>query len=146
MIRVAPFAMDDARVIAPQDAQLRDWPSDMTPHLRALAGKGRAFTLRNDGRPIAIMGVMEVHREAATAWAMIGRGCWGHMGDMTRICREYLDDQPYRRIDMLVRASFAAGQRWARRLGFEREAVLRAWTPDGEDMMMFARIRENGHG
>lgn len=146
MIGVAPLEARDVRAIAPQDAQLRDWPDDMEPHLAALAAKGRAFTLRADGRVLAIMGVMEVHRQAATAWALIGRGCWGHMGAMTRICRDYLDDQPHRRIDMLVRAGFAAGHRWAGRLGFEREAVLRAWTPDGEDMVMHARIRGKDHG
>lgn len=148
MIRVDPFAWHDADMIAPQDAQLADWPSDMRPHLAAMAGKGGAFTLRlvqpgdarTDGRVLAIMGVIEVHAQAGTAWALMAPGCWGHMGELTRIARNYLDARPYRRIDMLVRAEFAAGHRWARRLGFTREAVLRAWRPDGGDMVMHARI------
>lgn len=146
MIRVDPFNLTDASALVPQDGQARDWPSDLGPYLRAFAGKGRAFTLRAEGRVLCIMGLMEVHHQAATAWAIMASGCWGHMGEMTIICRRYLDDQPFRRIDMLVRAGFPAGQRWAERLGFEREAVLRAWAPDGEDMMMFARIRGETHG
>lgn len=146
MIRVDPFTMADVDAIIPQDAQLDDWPDDMAPHLHALAGKGRAFSLRAEGRILCIVGVMEVHRQAATAWALMAPGCWGHMGEITRIVRNYLDDQPFRRIDMLVRAHFGAGHRWAARLGFDREAVLRAWTPDGEDMVMHARIREVTHG
>lgn len=146
MIRVYPFAPGDAQHIAPQDAQLRDWPSDMGSQLMALATKGRAFTLRAEGRVLCIMGLLEVHQQAATAWALIGPGCWGHMGEMTRIVRTYLDGQPYRRMDMLVRAEFAAGHRWAGRLGFSREAVLRAWAPDGGDMVMHARIRGTDNG
>ena len=145
MIRIAPYVPGDAASVTPQDAQLRDWPIDLRPHLAAMAAKGRAFTLRADGRVLAIVGLLEVHRGAATGWAVMAQGCWGHMGELTRIVRQYLDDQPYRRIDMLVRADFAAGHRWARRLGFAREATLRAWSPDGGDMVMFARFREAGH-
>lgn len=141
MIRVAPFIPADAAAMAVNIAQSRDWPGQMTPHLMALSAKGRAFTLRCDGQVLCIVGLMEVHAQAATGWALMAEGCWGHMGDITRIVRTYLDDQHFRRIDMLVRADFAAGHRWARRLGFVREAVLRAWTPDGEDMVMHARIR-----
>lgn len=146
MIRVTPFAWHDADAIAPQDAQLRDWPDDMRPHLAAMAGKGQAFTLRQDGRVLAIMGVMENHAEAGTAWALMAPGCWGQMGELTRIARNYLDGLRYRRIDMMVRAEFAAGHRWARRLGFTREAVLRAWAPGGGDMVMHARIAGDENG
>lgn len=147
MIRIDPFAWTDMDAIAPRDAGQGEWSGDMRAQMAAMTAKGRAFTLRaGDGRVLAIMGVLAVHAHSATAWALMAPGCWGHMGDMTRIVRDYLDGLDFRRIDMLVRAEFAAGHRWAARLGFAREGVLRAWAQDGGDMVMHARIREEEHG
>ncbi|MFY9350663.1 MAG: hypothetical protein WBL20_07740 [Sphingobium sp.] len=141
MIRIAAFQWTDADGLMPEadSAALR-------ANLATMAAKGRAFTLRTDGRILAVMGVLAVHDQCGTAWALMAPGCWGHMGALTRIVRDYLDGLPFRRIDMLVRAEFAPGHRWATRLGFAREGLLRAWRPDGGDMVMHARIRGDNDG
>lgn len=146
MIRVSVFQSNDVRDVVAQSAQARDWPEDLDPHVVRMAAGGSAFTLRTCDRVLCVAGVVRVHDGAATAWAVMAPGCWGHMGEMTRKIRDYLDGLNYRRIDMLVRADFAAGHRWARHLGFAREALLRCWAPDGGDMVMHARIRGEDHG
>ena len=146
MIRVSVFDSADAAGVVAQAGQATDWPDNAGPHLARMAAAGSAFTLRNEGKVLCIAGVLRMHAQAGTAWTIMAPGCWGHMGRIGHMFRDYLDTLDYRRIDMLVRAEFAAGHRWARRLGFTHEAVLHAWAPDGGDMVMHARIRENGHG
>jgi len=147
MIRSALFVPDDASEIVTQSAQAKDWPSDLKPHAMKMAAHGSAFTLRlADRRIICIAGIMRNHAASGTAWTVMAPGCWGHMGELTRILTNYLDGVVFRRVDMMVRAEFAPGHRWAARLGFKREAVLRHWAPDGGDMVVHARIKGEEYG
>lgn len=138
IVRVAPFHAADSAILS----------ADMEGHVRKMASGGMAFTFRAaDERVLLISGILRVHATTGTAWAIVLPGIWGHMGRITRMMTDYFDGLDLSRIDMLVRADFLPGLRWAARLGFTREAVLRRWAPDGGDMVMFARIREAGeHG
>ena len=146
MIRSSLFTPCDADAIVAQAAQAKDWPVDLKPHVVKMAAHGCAFTLRADSRIICIAGVVRNHAASGTAWTVMAPGCWGHMGELTRILRNYLDGAEYRRVDMMVRAEFAVGHRWASRLGFKREAVLRHWAPDGGDMVLHARFKGEEYG
>jgi hypothetical protein len=46
----------------------------------------------------------------------------------------------YRRIEATVDVGFTEGERWMTLLGFEYEGLMRAYRPDGQDMLMFARV------
>ncbi len=147
MIRVSPFQSSDVDAVFAAANGARDYPGDLRVHTVRMAAQGSAFTLRSDdGRVLCIAGVVRVHDQSGTAWAIMARGVWGRMAQITRMVRDYLDGLSYRRIDMIVRGDFRAGHRWACALGFEQEAVLRCWAQDGGDMVMYVRIREEGHG
>lgn len=49
-----------------------------------------------------------------------------------------------RRIETTVDAGFDAGHRWARALGFSPEGLMRAYSPDGRNHVLYAHIREKG--
>ena len=45
-----------------------------------------------------------------------------------------------RRIETTVDAGFDAGHRWARALGFSPEGLMRSYSPEGRDHVLYARI------
>lgn len=49
-----------------------------------------------------------------------------------------------RRIETSVDAGFDAGHRWVRALGFAPEGLMRAYSPDGRDHVLYARISKQG--
>jgi RimJ/RimL family protein N-acetyltransferase len=54
---------------------------------------------------------------------------------------EFLDNAPYRRIEATVDVGFKQGHRWIKMLGFELEGYMRAYRPDGADMLLYARVK-----
>jgi RimJ/RimL family protein N-acetyltransferase len=58
-----------------------------------------------------------------------------------RVARRMLRNCPRRRIQATTDPEFGPGQRWLLMLGFVQEGRLRAYTPDGRDQLMYARIR-----
>ena len=51
-------------------------------------------------------------------------------------------DGPWHRIQATVRTDWPAAIRMAEKLGFARESVLRAYSPDGTDAYMYAMVRK----
>lgn len=144
MMEVRPFETRDMDGFALHPMQARDHLGPWSPRdaARVLAAGGRAFTLRRDGRVLLVAGVAKVDESYGHAWAFMAAEAGPHMRALTRKVRGYLDSllPGQRRIEMMVRADFAAAARWARLLGFEQEGVLRMAAADGADMVRFARV------
>lgn len=103
---------------------------------------GQAFTALDGDEVLACSGVIEVTEGRAIAWAYLSRDVGKRMVYVTRKVRDYLDIAPYRRIEMDVDCDFKQAHRWAKMLGFEMEAERRrAFTPDGRDCALYARVR-----
>jgi hypothetical protein len=77
----------------------------------------------------------------AHAWAMLANNIGISFVALHRAARRLLDASPYRRIEMVTGCDFSAAQRWARQLGFEPEAQLRAWFPSGAPAVLWSRVR-----
>lgn len=114
-----------------------------------LAALGPAWTaVAPDGRILACYGFGFQWRPNARtgghalAWAMLAEGLGAAHVAITRFARETLASSPIERIEAIVRAGVPAERRWAELVGFTRIALLRAWGPDGEDHLLFERVRE----
>lgn len=118
------------RSVAPMEA-------DLTP----LSEAGLAFTGLVDDKPIIMAGLVHEWPGRATAWAVVGADAGPHFAAIHRAAHHFLVRAPYRRIEAHVDVGFEAGVRWVKMLGFEMEAYLRAFRPDGADMLQFVRIR-----
>lgn len=103
---------------------------------------GEAWTGLVDGVPVACAGLVELWRDRAYAWALLGRNAGPWMAAITRAVRRGLKVAPYRRIEMAVDARFHVGQRWALMLGFELETPqpLRCYLPGGQDAYLYAMV------
>jgi hypothetical protein len=93
-----------------------------------------------DGDPIICAGTIRQWPGRYVAWACIATGTLRHMPWITEEVLKNLATVSGR-IEMTVRADFPAGQRWAKRLGFEIETpLMRAYGPRGEDHVGFVRV------
>lgn len=147
-IRVVPFLAEHLAMIAVQPAQLIDWPDCAARDARAVtlaaAQHGNSFVQSHDqDEPetvVACFGMIESHEQHLTAWAVLAQLSPGQLLFATRWCRAYLARLTVRRIDMVVRGSFAAGHHWAALLGFGHEGVMQRFYPDGDDLHYWAML------
>lgn len=93
-------------------------------------------------RCVAAAGFIPLYPHRATAWALMGASAGKYMREITRHVRRALDEQPYKRVEMLVDYKFDAGHRWAKMLGFQVEAErMIASGFFGNDETMYVRIK-----
>ncbi|WP_321814578.1 MULTISPECIES: GNAT family acetyltransferase [unclassified Paraburkholderia] len=106
-----------------------------------IANKGVAWAVVEDGEPIACGGIAEAWTDRAIAWSMITPRAFRYFPRLHRLVKRVLDESPWVRIEIDVRADHAAGCRWADHLGFIVEGIRRKYTPDGADMILYARVK-----
>jgi hypothetical protein len=139
---VRPWITGDTVKIAMQPAQqylhhIVDVRADFTD----LAQRGLAWTAEHDHRILAIAGLMPQWENRATAWALIAESAGTHFKAIHSAVAAFLDTAPFRRIEATVDVGFIEGHRWIKMLGFELEGYMRAYRPDGADMLLYARVK-----
>jgi RimJ/RimL family protein N-acetyltransferase len=105
--------------------------------------RGIGAAAEADGQIVACAAIVDMQDGRGLAWAMLSEHALRHIKLIHRAIQGVLAKSPYRRIEMAVDAQHAAGCRWAERLGFEREGLMRAYTPDGRSCYLYARVQEN---
>jgi hypothetical protein len=134
--------MGDTTKITTQPAQqylhrIVDVRADFTE----LANKGLAWTAESNGVILAVAGVEPQWENRATAFAIIADSAGFLFPAIHKAVARFLDSTSYRRIEATVDVGFEQGHRWIKMLGFEIEGYMRAYRPDGADMLLYARIR-----
>lgn len=139
-MHVVPFRPEHLSALRLQAAQASAQPLMTVEHGRQIGDQiGEAWTGMSDGGPIACAGMIELWEGRAYAWAYL-TDIRGHAKAVHRAVLEALARGRWRRVEMAVDPLHAAAKRWAAHLGFEREGVARAWTPDGRDVEIWARV------
>jgi len=96
----------------------------------------------HEGKIIAMGGVVEIWNNRGEAWMLISKHAkFSLMLSVHKEVANYLKRSNYRRIESTVDVGFKQGHRWMKMLGFELEGYLKAYRPDGKDMILFARVR-----
>jgi len=98
---------------------------------------------------LAIAGIQPRWPGHGTAWAFISSDIRGREWvSITREVRDHADRAlatGYRRIESWCYAEpvewAEVASRWLERLGFEYEGRARQFTPEGDDMLIYARVR-----
>ena len=129
-----------------QQLVLQPAQSDMVSYMSqsygtALAQAGNAFTAIKKNQVIGCAGVELIWPNRGIAWSLLGKISGAEMLAVHRRVSKFLDRQSLRRIEMTVDAGHRPGHRWARMLGFQHEGRLQAYTPDGRDCDLYARIQ-----
>lgn len=132
-IRIASEA--DLSAIVPQERQRAERAT------AAALSMGPSFTIEADERILFVGGFCENHPGWASLWSLFAADLGKHYFAIVRAIRGAIEAAHYRRIDTLVDASWPRAHALANLLGFAPEGIIGAAGPNGEDLMMFARIR-----
>ncbi|MFK0377844.1 GNAT family acetyltransferase [Pandoraea sp. NPDC090278] len=111
-------------------------------YAETIAGQtGVGWTVLKDGKPVACGGVAEQWPGRAEAWTLLSDDALRTFRHVHRVAQGVIAEAPWNRIEMKVDARHDAGVRWAKRLGFECEGLMRKYTTDGRDIFLFARVK-----
>jgi len=139
---VVPFEPEHVERLQLQYAQLSALDVLAKPgYAASLKKAGPAFSAMVDDEIIASLGVIPQWTNRAVAWGLVGEKANRHLLAVHRAVTRFLDMTEYRRIETSVATQFAEGHRWARMLGFVNEGTMRAFTPDGRDCDLYARVK-----
>jgi hypothetical protein len=142
MVVIVPFRPEHLTALRIQAVQATAQASMTLEHGREiLSVDGLARTALVDGEPIACAGMVEMWKGRAYAWAYLAEGWQRHLRAVHRAVLQTLDTCRWRRVEMAVDCRYPEGKRWAWHLGFEFEGVARAYTTDGRDCEIWARVR-----
>lgn len=139
-MKIVPFRAEHLEALVLQKAQ-RNMESYLTSDYGLILERaGQAFSAINGSRVIGCAGVEVLWRNRGVAWSLLGQITPVELLSVHRQVSTFLERQHLRRIEMMVDARHLPGQRWASMLGFQFEGTLRAYTPDGRDCHLYARI------
>lgn len=108
---------------------------------RSLCAESSFAAVDDDGKTAAIAGVIDLGAGRALAWSWMGDDLRRSLLSIHNAVRLFLDTCEFHRVEMHVDPANPAAIRWARLLGFEFEARLERFYPDGRPMLQFSRLR-----
>lgn len=140
-------------------------PADEVEQYEAFAGKtynpeevaaiyslrdAMSWTIVADGQPIVVAGFDMIRPGVWQDWLLSTPEAWTtHWRGVTKICRRAMDAMlqgDAHRLQCISLASRIHAHRWYRPLGLVQEGVLHGYGVNGEDAIMFARLRDpDGH-
>lgn len=101
-----------------------------------------AFTGRYRGQIVGAGGVMIPYPGVGEAWAIGTPLVYQHKmffhRTVKRLLKMVVDQQNLRRIQVCVLSTYEQGQTWVEALGFSREAVLKKYSPNGADVVVYS--------
>lgn len=140
MIRFLPCEGWHTKLIEPQASQINEkaWAEEIDDDVVA---NSFALSCWLDDQCVGAAGIRPIWRGRAFAWALLGRHAGPAMPAIARKLRFVLATWPGNRVEMTVREDFLPGCRLAALLGFEREARLPAFFPDGSTAYLFTKLK-----
>jgi L-amino acid N-acyltransferase YncA len=110
--------------------------------IEQLVSLGSAYTLLVDGKVEACAGIARHDPGFGECWMLIPETArrmvvtrWA-----IRVFLKEIETHNFRRLQAFVLCGFEAGKSFAEYFGFEREGIVRKYGPNGEDMILYARV------
>jgi hypothetical protein len=139
MISLVPFEPGHLDLLDVQEAQRGTFPANDPAYGLSLLQAGPCWSVVECGSVLACGGLCVPWEGRAVAWAILSQGV--PVLALTRAVQHVLALPSIpRRVECFVDVSFQQGIRWAEMLGFQREGLMRAFSPDGRDHILFARV------
>lgn len=112
--------------------------------MAAQAASGHAITVLLHGTPAACFGSVSIWKGLEEMWCLLEERARKYPLAMTKIAIAYRDYRVIagnlRRLQLNVRCSDQRAFRWAKAIGFELEAKMRRYGPDGSDFYLMSRV------
>jgi hypothetical protein len=108
----------------------------------SLETQEHAFTVLQDGAPIAAIGLVKHWEGRYEAWAFLLTGHRRAFLFIHNCVRKFLAEANLRRIEATVDLDFFNGHKWAMMLGFRSECdTLKSYGPTGKDYRLYTFIK-----
>ena len=108
---------------------------------QAVASSGPCFTMIHDGKVLCCSGVSIQWEGRAIAWAIMSKDAGPHMRRIFKAIADFFNINGSKRVEAHVDPSEESHRRFITMLGFELEGRMRAFSPDGRDFELYARIK-----
>jgi hypothetical protein len=139
---VRPWQIGDtAKIEIQDDQQYLSNIIDMNRDLTYLSEANLLWTFVQDTRIMAVMDLEPQWEGRAVAWALISKHIGKHFAFVHKYVDNFITCSGFRRVEATVDVGFEQGHRWMRMLGFELEGYMRAYRPDGKDMILYSKVR-----
>lgn len=89
---------------------------------------------------IACAGVVEIWAGRAQVWSLLSVSMPRYRKAVHKAVKRFLDGYRVRRLECVIDPRLETAKRWARHLGFIYEGTMYAYTPEGENQLMYVRI------
>jgi hypothetical protein len=141
LIRFEPCQDWHIKLIEPQDAQVNEktWAEQIDDDVVA---NSLSLSCWVDDKCVGAAGIRPIWNGRAFAWSLLGKHAGPAMPAIAKKLRFVLATWPGKRIEMTVREEFVPGCRLALLLGFQREARLLGFYPDGSTALLYARFNQ----
>lgn len=147
MIEIAPYKASHAfDIICDQVRETESWfkTCPQAGQLMKEKEQGEAWTVLEDGVPIACAGFYRYAGHTAEAWYLMSPGAKRHIKGIMVICKNsidtFLEDSGITHLVAHVLEEDAGGHAWARYMGFKRTDIH---IPDGGHMYVkYQRVVE----
>ena len=108
--------------------------------LATYADAGMAETVVQNGEVLAMWGAEQVWEGRTIVWALLSQNIGLTMPVIHRHMVKFLSRLTSRRLEAYIDVGFAPGHRWVKMLGFEVEGYMKSFRPNGDDMVLYARV------
>ena len=89
---------------------------------------------------IACAGIVEFWPGRSQAWSLLSDQMPQYRKAIHKAVKGFLADYRVRRLECVVDPRSETSMRWATHLGFHVEHLMRAYTPQGDDQLMYVRL------
>jgi hypothetical protein len=89
---------------------------------------------------IACAGIVEMWRGRAQVWSLLSEQMPRYRKAVHKAVKGFLDGYRVKRLECVIDPRSETAMRWATHLGFHVEHLMRAYTPEGDDQLMYVRI------
>ena len=140
MIDIVPFEEWHLDWINLQASQATLSPMLTHQYGRSLQCSGPAYTAFRGCEVLACAGVVELWRGRAQVWSLLSDSMPKYRKTIHKAVKGFLDGYRVRRLECVIDPRSETAKRWAQHLGFIYEGTMHAYTPDGENQLMYVRI------
>ena len=143
---IVDFESDHAKEIlgrSVNDEKIRP-PIEVSQFVETMVVKNLSFTAVNNGKIICSGGIYPIWNGVGDAWFLGTNMIFDHPLKVTKIVKKYLNElmnlNSFHRVQAYVRHDWEDAQRWIKVLGMQVEGVVRKYSPDGRDHILFSRV------
>jgi RimJ/RimL family protein N-acetyltransferase len=147
-MKVIPYKPAHAHRILERNIRERDHWLSMFPDWEKTAqlwhDGGPAETITVDGEPVMSAGIVLIGWGRGEAWSLLSTLFYRHVRACYRVVKKRLDEMAKAngliRVQATAAPDYPPGVRLLEHLGFRPEGLLKAYGPNNEDLIMFARV------